>query len=39
MSEQTKPEFKTDDLTKTTKPNRIELTEEERVSGSSEPIS
>ncbi|HLN02471.1 MAG TPA: hypothetical protein VK335_24500 [Bryobacteraceae bacterium] len=35
MSEPTKPESKPDDLTKTTEPNSIELTEEDlkRVSG------
>jgi len=35
MSEQTKPESKPDDLTKTTEPKSIELTEEDlkRVSG------
>jgi len=35
MSEQTKPEFRPDDLTKTTEPKSIELTEEDlkRVSG------
>jgi len=40
MSEQIKPESKPDDLTKTTEPKSIELTEEQlkRVSGAGKPF-